>query len=186
MSLKKKTPRSGSRSGLGFIHTWPKPGPRPNLFKGKIPKYPHLYIHISFFLKKKKKKHPTSLIPFHSATNPLTLTSLSSPTPLLSLPLILLTSFCSPQPLISVTTGHYVHLRSGCFLSFSQSELTRSHTHTLTHFQAVPPKISTSHHHSKNSPPPVQALTHSQSHYRPKLSPLICSLLLFNFFFFLI
>ena len=147
MSLKKKTPRSGSRSGLGFIHTWPKPGPRPNLFKGKIPKYPHLYIHISFFFKKKKKKHPTSLIPFHSATNPLTLTSLSSPTQLLSLPLILLTSFCSPQPLISVTTGHYVHLRSSCFLSFSQSQLTRSHTHTLnlTHFQVVLPKILTSH-----------------------------------------
>ena len=82
-------------------------------------------------------------------------TSLSSPTWLLSLPLTLLTSLCSPQPLISVTTSHHVHLRSGCFLSFSQSQLTRSHT--LTNSQSH--SLSSSAAQDLSLSPPFQTFT---------------------------
>ena len=43
--INKKT-QSGFELGLGFIHTRPEPRPGPDLFKGKILKYPNLYIYI--------------------------------------------------------------------------------------------------------------------------------------------
>ena len=127
----KKT-QSGFELGLGFIHTRPEPRPGPDLFKGKILKYPNLYIYKSL------KKNPTPLIPFHSAANPLTHITLLSH----STTLTLLTSLCSPQPLISVTTGHHVHLRSDCFLSFSQSQLTQSHTLTHSQFHSLSSSVA--------------------------------------------
>ena len=68
LKIKKKKTRSGSGSGPGFIHTRPEPGlePKPNPFKGKIPKYPNLLIPFH------SAANPTPLIPFHSAANPLT------------------------------------------------------------------------------------------------------------------
>ena len=134
MSLKKKTPRSGSRSGLGFIHTWPKPGPRPNLFKGKIPKYPHQYIHIIFFLKKKKKKtpyfpNPISLSHQPSYTHITLLSHSTALTPSHSPHIILLSptsNLCHHRPLRAPPIRLF-----SLFLSISAH--TVSHSHSQSH-----------------------------------------------------
>ena len=117
-------------------------------------------------LKKKKKKNPTPLIPFHSATNPLTHITLLSHS-------ATLTPFHSPHITLLSPTSDLCHHRPSrappvrlfaLFLSIS--------AHTISHSHSLSISFTFKQRRPRSQPlTAVQAFTHSQSHRRPKLSP---------------
>ena len=120
--INKKT-QSGFELGLGFIHTRPEPRPGPDLFKGKILKYPNLYIYKSL------KKKPYS-------PNPISLSRQPSYTHHSPLPL---DYSHSPHITLLSPTSDLCHYRPSCappvrlfslFLSISTH--TVSHSHSLS------------------------------------------------------